>query len=167
MPPIFFLERIPTFGRHDPACSGSLKCKCLGKICFYSNTGTVIMGCWMLETTSHTYSTYVCIIIINSRVWTNRVRLPILLVVSWTGKTIFSLFPFAPKIFGLARKVWPSRLASVYLFPTLRLNLVLTRGIPLSFRDGVLLLIYTVIRHRVSPDVIRSCNCVPMTFTSK
>ena len=32
---------------------------------------------------------YLCMVITYSRVWINRVRLPILLVVSWTGKIIF------------------------------------------------------------------------------
>ena len=36
------------------------------------------------------------IVITYSRVWINRVRLPILLVVSSTGKMNISLFPFAP-----------------------------------------------------------------------
>ena len=36
-------------------------------------------------------------VIIYSRVWINRVRLPILLVVSWTGKITSPLSPFAPK----------------------------------------------------------------------
>ena len=34
---------------------------------------------------------------LKSRVWINRVRLPILLVVSWTGKMNISLSPFAPE----------------------------------------------------------------------
>ena len=41
---------------------------------------------------------YVCCMVIRhiSRVWINRVGLPILLVVSWTGKMNVSLSPFAP-----------------------------------------------------------------------
>ena len=39
--------------------------------------------------------------------------------------------------YGLAIHVWPSRPASACSFSTLRLNLVLTRGIPSAFRDGV------------------------------
>ena len=39
----------------------------------------------------------VCMGITNSRVWINRVRLPILLVVSGTGKINVSLSPFAPE----------------------------------------------------------------------
>ena len=38
---------------------------------------------------------YVCIVTHIARVRINRVRLPILLVVSWTGKMFFSLSPFA------------------------------------------------------------------------
>ena len=37
---------------------------------------------------------------------------------------------------GLASQVRPSRLASAYSLSTLRLNLVLTRGIPPAFRHG-------------------------------
>ena len=40
---------------------------------------------------------YVCMVITYSRVWINRVRLPILLVVSWTRKMNFFLTPFAPE----------------------------------------------------------------------
>ena len=40
---------------------------------------------------------YVCMIITYSRVWINRVRLPILLVVSWTGKMNIPLSPCVPE----------------------------------------------------------------------
>ena len=40
---------------------------------------------------------HVCVVITYSRVWINRVRSSILLVVSWTGKMNISLFPFAPE----------------------------------------------------------------------
>ena len=39
----------------------------------------------------------VCMVITYSRVWINRVRLPILLVVSWTGKMNISLYPCVPE----------------------------------------------------------------------
>ena len=46
--------------------------------------------------------------------------------------------------------------------------LVLTHGIPPAFRDGVYSSIpSTVIRHRVSPELIRSQNYVPMAFTAE
>ena len=48
----------------------------------------------------------------------------ILLVVAEQGKTKFSLSPFAPREFGLARRVQPSRPASARSFSTPRLNLV-------------------------------------------
>ena len=41
---------------------------------------------------------YVCKVIAYNRVWINRVKLPILLVISGTGKMIFFLSPFAPDI---------------------------------------------------------------------
>ena len=40
---------------------------------------------------------YVCMVITYSRVWINRVRLPILLVVSWTGKMNIPLSPCVPE----------------------------------------------------------------------
>ena len=79
---------------------------------------------------------YVCMVITYSRVWINRVRLPILLVVSWTGKIIFP----CPRV---CLRIWsretgsavPSRVS--LLISILRLNLVLTFGIPPEFRGGV------------------------------
>ena len=65
-----------------------------------------------------------------SRVWINRLRLPVLLVVSWTGKMIFPLSPFAPENFDLARQVLSSRPAPARSFS-------ITHGIPPTFRDGV------------------------------
>ena len=59
---------------------------------------------------------YVCmysIVSTFSRVSINRVWLPILLVVSWTGKTIFPCTRSRPRIFTLARQVRPSRPAPV------------------------------------------------------
>ena len=46
-------------------------------------------------------------------------------------------FPARAREFGLARRVRPSRPASACSFSTLRLNLVLSHGIPPTFRDGV------------------------------
>ena len=43
------------------------------------------------------YVWYVCMVIAHSRVWINWVRLPILLVVSRTGKKNISLFPYMPE----------------------------------------------------------------------
>ena len=63
--------------------------------------------------------------------------------------------------------VQPSRPASACSFSILRLNLVLTHGIPPDFRGGVHLFIKTAIRHRVSPELIGSRNCVPMAFTAE
>ena len=67
--------------------------------------------------------------------------------------------------FGLARRVRPSRPASASSFSTLRLGLVLTHEIPPKFRGGVHLFILNAIRHRASPEIIGSRNCVPMAFT--
>ena len=51
------------------------------------------------------------------------------------------------------RQVQQSRPASACLFPTPRLNLVLTHGVPSTFRGGVYF------------GYIRSRNCVPIAFT--
>ena len=51
----------------------------------------------------------------------------------------------------------PSRVS--LLISILRLNLVLTYGIPPEFRGAI--------RHRVSPKFIGSRNCVPMAFTAE
>ena len=45
----------------------------------------------------YTYNMYLCMVIHAARVWINRERLPILLVVSWTTKMDISLSPFAPE----------------------------------------------------------------------
>ena len=57
----------------------------------------------------------------------------------------------------------PSRVS--LLISILRLNLVLTYGIPPQFRGGVHLFIETAMRHRVMLEFIGSRNCVPMAFT--
>ena len=49
----------------------------------------------------------------------------------------------------------------------LRLNMVLTYGIPPEFRGGVHLFFLTAISHRVSPELIELRNCVPMAFTAE
>ena len=69
--------------------------------------------------------------------------------------------------FSLARRDRPSRPASGCAFSILRLNLVLTHGIPPEFRGGVHLFIKTTTRHRVSPKLIGSYNCVPMASTAE
>ena len=71
---------------------------------------------------------------------------------------------------GLRLRIWSREKGSVsrvsLLISILRLNLVLTCGIPPEFRGGVHLFIQTAIRHRVSPEFIGSRNCVPMAFTA-
>ena len=58
----------------------------------------------------------------------------------------------------------PSRV--ILLIPILRLNLVLTHGIPPEFHDGVLIFVSTAIRHRISPEFIGSRDCVSIAFTA-
>ena len=59
----------------------------------------------------------------------------------------------------------PSRVS--LLISILRLNLVLTYGIPPDFRGGVHLFIETTTRHRASLEFIGSRNCVPMAFPAE
>ena len=80
---------------------------------------------------------YVCMVITYSRVWINRVRLPILLVVSREqGEIVFS----CPRT---CLRVWSPETGSAVpsryslLISILRLNLVLTYDIPPEFRGGV------------------------------
>ena len=55
------------------------------------------------------------------------------------------------------------------LISILRLNLVLTYGVPPEFRGSVHLLILNRHVHRVSPEIIgsRANNCVPIAFTAE
>ena len=80
---------------------------------------------------------YVCMV--------NRVRLPILLVVSWTEKINFSLSTFAPE--KLVARALPSLV--ILLISTLRLNPVRTYGIPPEFHGGV----HLFILNRHTPSV--------------
>ena len=100
---------------------------------------------------------YVCMVITYSRVWINRVRLPILLVVSWTGKMKIPLSPCVPENLvsrdGFSRPVprQPAHLhtqaeSGAYLRDCSRVP----RRRPYE----------TAIRHRVSPEFIGSRNCV-------
>ena len=99
-----------------------------------------------------------------ARVRIDRVRLPILLVVSSTGKNEY--FPVSVRIWSRETgSAVPSRVS--LLISILWWNLVLIYGIPPEFRGGVDLFIQTVIRHRASLEFIGSRNCVPMTFTAE
>ena len=80
---------------------------------------------------------------IFTRVWINRVYG----CQCWSssaeqGKRIFPPVPVRAWEFGLARWVRPSRLASSFLFSTLRRNRVLSHGSPPHFRDGVIVHLY-------------------------
>ena len=82
-------------------------------------------------------------------------------------KNEYSPVPVRAGELGLARRVQPSRPTSACSISILRLNLVRTHGIPPQFHGGVHLFILTAIFHRVSPEFIGSCNCVPMAFTAE
>ena len=67
---------------------------------------------------------------------------------------------------GFAERIRPSRPASARSsFSTLRLNIVLTRGIPAAFHEGVY--IHTANAYRVSPKFIESLPKVRWHIISK
>ena len=82
------------------------------------------------------YTIIGCMVITYSRVWINRVSLPILLVVSWTGKMNIPLSPYVPGNLvsrdGFSRPVPRQPAHSPYSG-----YLVLTYGIPPEFRGGI------------------------------
>ena len=101
-----------------------------------------------------------------SRVWINRVRLPILLVFSWTGKINIPLSPYVPENLvsrdGFVRQ---SRLASACSSPYSGwIWCLLTGFLPSSAAASIY---DTALRHRASPEFIESHSCVPMTFTAE
>ena len=73
-------------------------------------------------------------------VWINQVRLPILLVVSRTEKMNISLSAFAPENL-ISRDGFGSPVPRQPAHLHVRLNLVLTYGVPPEFRGGVHLFI--------------------------
>ena len=114
-------------------------------------------------------SIYACMVNTYSRLWINRVGLPILQSCLWPAKQGKLIFP-CPRS---CLRVWsretgsaiPSRVS--LLISTLRLSVVLTHGIPPDFRSGVHSFISPTAIDRVSPGFIRSCNRVPMAFTAE
>ena len=82
------------------------------------------------------YTLSIYMVTTYSRVWINRVRLPILLVVSWTGKNEYSPVPVPVLKFGLASRVQPSRPASACSFSILRLNLSMMHDIMYYQHNG-------------------------------
>ena len=111
-----------------------------------------------------TGSSPLCMVITYSRVWINRVRLPILLVVSWTGKMNIPLSPCVPENLvsrdGFSRPV-PRQPA--YLHTQAESGAYLRDCSRVPRRRPY----ETAIRHRVSPEFIGSRNCVPMAFTAE
>ena len=76
-----------------------------------------------------------------ARVWINRVRLSILLMVNGTGKINISLSSFAENLVSLTKRVRPSRPALAHSLSTLRLSPMLSHWIPPDFRSDVHLFI--------------------------
>ena len=101
-----------------------------------------------------------------ARVWINRVRLPILLVVSWTGKINISLSPFATENLvsrdGFGSPV-PRQPAHLHTLAESRAYLVRD-----SSRVSRRRLFIYLSRHTTSGQsrVIESRSCVPMAFTA-
>ena len=100
----------------------------------------------------------VCMVTRIARVWINRVRLPILLRVSWIRKMNISLSPFEPENFVSRDRFGsvPSRVS--LLISIFRLNLMLTYGTPPEFRGDVHLFVLTAIRHQISPELSGHAN---------
>ena len=103
----------------------------------------------------------VCVVITFSRLDVNRVWLPILLVVSWTRKTEFFLSPFAPEsLVSRVRFGRPvPRQPAHSPHPGWRIWCLLN-GLYPPFPVSATVTIITVMRHRASPEFIRSRNCV-------
>ena len=136
----------------------------LGLACRLGAMGSIYPLCLICRLRRLTV--YACVVITHSRVQINRVRLPILFMVSWTGKKI--LFPVRAWEFGFARQVWLSRFVSGCSFSILTLNLVLTHGFPPGVHGGVhIFLLASTTHHRVSPEFMGWRNCVPMAVTAE
>ena len=111
---------------------------------------------------------YVCMVTQLARLSITRVRLPILLVVSSTGK--MKIFPCPRLRQRIRSRATGSAVPSCVslLISILGLNLVLIYRIPPEFRGAYIYLFETAIYHRrVSPEFIGSRNCVPMAFTTE
>ena len=82
---------------------------------------------------------YVCMVITYSRVWINRVRLPILLVVSWTAKIIFPCPCACLRIWSReAGSAVPSRISLLISILRLKLVLILTGFLPSSAAASIM-----------------------------
>ena len=98
-----------------------------------------------------------------ARVWINRVRLPILLVASTTGKMNIPLSAFAPENLVL-RDGFGS---PVPRQPT-HLHTLAESILPIPAAAFIYLFKTTIICHRrVTPEFIGARNCVPMAFTAE
>ena len=87
---------------------------------------------------------YVCMVTHIARVWINRVTLPVLHVVSQTGKSIFPCPRSCPRIWPREEgSAVPSRVS--LLISILRLNMVLIYEILPEFRGGVRLCVRLLI----------------------
>ena len=106
-------------------------------------------------------------VIAYSRVWINRVRLPILLARGQLNReNEYSPIPVRAWEFRLAGRVQPSRPTSSAFSSSYSdwIWCLLTGFLPSSAAASIY---ETAIRHRVSPEFIGSRNCVPMAFTAE
>ena len=99
--------------------------------------------------------------------WINWVRLPILLVVSSTGKMNISLLAFAPENLvsqdGFDSCV-PRQPAHLHTQAESGAYVRDSSRVP---RRRPFIYLKTAIRHRVSPEFIGSRSCVPIAFTAE
>ena len=102
-----------------------------------------------------------------ARVWIDRVRLPILLVVSSTGKMNISLSAFAPENL-VSRDGFGSPVPrqSAHHLHTQSESAAYLRDSSRVLQRRPFIYLKPAIRHRVSPEFIGSRNCVPMAFTA-
>ena len=107
---------------------------------------------------------YVCM----AGVWINQVRLPILHVVSGTGKMNNFLSAFAPGNLASRDKFGsPVLRQPAHLHTQVESGAYLRRDFSRIPRRRPFIYVETVICHRVSPGFIGSCSCVPMAFTAE
>ena len=102
---------------------------------------------------------------IFSRAWINRLRLPILLVVIWKRETDF---PCPRSRLGIRSRetgsAAPPRISLPILHNQAESNAYSRDSSRFPRRRPF---IYTTIRDRVSPEFIRSRNCLPMASTAE
>ena len=111
---------------------------------------------------------YECMVTHIARVRINLVGLPVLLVVSLTGKINISMSPFAPENL-VSRDGFRSPVPRqpVHLHTQAEYSAYLLTGFLPSSAMASIYLFTTAIRHWVSPEFIVSRNRIQMAFTAE